>query len=379
MLGDYVPVSYSRPAAPLRVSPLAHRALPFSMRPFAFSPRTLFAPLHGVGRPEFRELLACLGPIGLMCAPFVRVTKAPLGHAWLRAQVRRAGNTALSVQLLGREPQPLADAARVLVDAGVDAIDVNLGCPARRMVRKGVGAALLREPDTFDAVLRTLRSAVPVVLSAKIRAGFDDFDSAIALAKRAEATGVDFLTVHPRRRSDHYDGVADWSIVAKIARELKIPVVGNGDLWYAADALRLERQCGCSAVMIGRPALRNPWIFRQIADLEAGRAPYAPSGDDLVDYLSQVLAMLGRARNGPPSEAIAPFKELVGWVVSAVPEPKDIRQRALRSNSVDEILGLVRNYLAGRPAVDFDLGAEPVYGLAPRPSVSAQLAPGTLP
>lgn len=344
------------------------------MRPFVFLPRTLFAPLHGVGRPELRELLASMGPIGLVCAPFVRVSKMPLGHAWLRAQVRRAGTCALSIQLLGREPQGMAEVARVLSDAGVDAIDVNLGCPVRRMVRKGVGAALLREPDTFEEILRTLRGSISGVLSAKIRAGFDDFEGAVALAKRAEAAGIDFLTVHPRRRSDHYDGVADWSITAKIARELKIPVVGNGDLWYAADALRLERACGCAAVMIGRPALRNPWIFRQIAELDAGRVPFGPSGNDILEYVSRVLSMLCTARRNTPNEALGPFKELTAWVVSAVPEPADIRERTLRASSVEEVLGLLGECLAGRPASDFDLGAESVYGLAPRPSAGVEAA-----
>ena len=337
------------------------------MPQFPFTPATLFAPLHGVGHPEFREILARMGPIGLVCAPFVRVTGSPLGTGWLRTQIRRAGTAPLSIQLLGRDACRMAETARVLADAGVDAIDVNLGCPVRRIVNKGVGAALLREPELLEELLRTVRAAVPGVFSAKIRAGFDNYDDAIALAKRAERAGIDYLTVHPRRRSDHYDGVADWSIVQKIATELRIPVVGNGDLWHAADALRLKAYSGCAAVMIGRPALRNPWIFRQAAELDAGNPPFAPSGDALLGYFHSIADMLeasiGATRRGP----VGPLKELVGYVLDALPPPSDLKVRMLRATRTSEILEMLARELRGKPPEEIDLGAESRFGLASCP------------
>src|SRR5690606_26877970 len=136
-----------------------------------------------------------------------------------------------------------------------------------------------------------MRARTPGCLSAKIRAGFDDSAGAVAIARVIEDAGADFIVVHPRRRADFYQGVADWRIIGAIKERLRIPVIGNGDVWYAADALRMRAETGCDGVMIGRGALRNPWIFEQIDALSGGRPPPRPSGDDVLGHFDALAEM----------------------------------------------------------------------------------------
>ena len=238
----------------------------------------MIAPMEGVGHPEFRLLMAERGGLGIVCTEFVRISRAPLAPKSLRKAVIKCPGVPLSVQVMGNEVEKMAEAAEVMAHSRADVVDINLGCPAPRVVRHGVGAAMLKDPELLHRVLSAMRARGPGLLSAKIRAGFDDRTRVLEIAEAVQAAGADFLVVHPRRRADFYEGVADWRIIELLSRSLRIPVVGNGDCWYAADARRMRQETGCVAVMIGRPALRNPWIFEQIADLEAGRAPRRRSG-----------------------------------------------------------------------------------------------------
>jgi tRNA-dihydrouridine synthase len=151
---------------------------------------------------------------------------------------------------MGNDPELMAEAGAVVARAGADVVDLNLGCPTATAARKGVGAALLKEPLLLSRLLTGMRASVPGLLSAKLRAGFDTTVDAVRNARLVEDSGLDFLAVHPRRRIDHYGGVADWRIVTLLRRELSIPVVGNGDIWYAESALRMFEQTRCDAVML---------------------------------------------------------------------------------------------------------------------------------
>lgn len=305
---------------------------------------TLLAPLEGVSGNAWRSLLVDYGSIGLICAPFLRITAQPPNIAWLRAQVQRTRELPLSMQLLGSHAAHLALAARALADAGADVVDLNLGCPARLIVNKGVGAGLLTQIDEIARIVAAMRAACPAQLSVKIRAGVDGFDDVLAIAQAIESAGADFLVLHPRTRQQGYSGVADWRIVRRVKSHLGIAVVGNGDLWYAADALQLMQTAGVDAVMIGRAALRNPFIFRQIEELRVGGAPYVPSGGDVVEHVERLAAMLtvelGRTHQGPSGA----LKEHVKYLLRAVPEAErcELWERAKRAASVAEIVEAIR-------------------------------------
>ncbi|MCB9508049.1 MAG: tRNA-dihydrouridine synthase family protein [Myxococcales bacterium] len=325
---------------------------------FGWAHPTMLAPMEGITHPTFRTLLAANGGVGVVCTEFVRVAGEVVSPKHMARQVVRSPGTPLSVQIMGTHAELMADAAGAVAAAGADIVDVNLGCPAPRVVRKGAGSAMLANPALLYEVLAAMRDRVPGVMSAKIRAGFDDASGVVETARIVERAGVDFLIVHPRRRADFYEGVADWRITATLVRELRIPVVGNGDCWYAADAHRMRAETGCAAVMIGRPAIRNPWIFRQIAELEQGIEPFSPAGDDIVRWLDELtdklaVAFPGRRGFGP----LGRVKEMVTYLGRGVDDGGEFRREALRLPDVDAVLGCARARLAGLPASALDLGA----------------------
>jgi len=168
----------------------------------------------------------------------------------------------IAMQLLGSDPDILAEAARRLEAGGADAIDLNMGCPVAKIVAKGQGAALMRDPLAALLILRTLRKAIRVPLTIKIRGGWDDRTvNAVEIARLAESEGVDAITVHPRTRSQQFSGLAPREIIASVVDAVGIPVTGNGDVRSHDDARAMIRATGCAAVMIGRGALGAPWIF----------------------------------------------------------------------------------------------------------------------
>ncbi len=169
-------------------------------------------------------------------------------------------------QLFGREPERLAAAAELCAGLGFDGVDLNLGCPMRKIVSGGAGAALMREPERAERIVSAMRRVLRVPLTVKMRAGWSANEkNAEGLARRLAGAGADAITLHPRTRDQFYGGAADWSLVAALVRALAIPVVGNGDVRTPQDAERLRRETGCAGVMIGRAALGNPWIFSALA------------------------------------------------------------------------------------------------------------------
>lgn len=206
----------------------------------------------------------------------------------------------LALQLFGAEPESVAEAARYVESLGVaDVIDFNMGCPAPKVVKNGEGSALMRDPLLAERILRALRRAVRLPVTVKMRKGWDAQSvNVVELARRAEDAGVDAVAVHGRTRADFYAGRADWDCIAEVKRSLQIPVIGNGDVRSAADAARMLRETGCDAVMIGRAAQGNPWIFREAAQyLRTGELPAPPALAErravLLRHLDLLLAAKG--------------------------------------------------------------------------------------
>jgi nifR3 family TIM-barrel protein len=183
----------------------------------------------------------------------------------------------LGIQLFGDQPELLAEGAHLVADYG-DLIDINMGCPVRKVVADGAGSALLREPAKVAAIVRAVRRATRLPLTIKIRTGWDaDTASFQEIGHIAEAEGCDAITLHPRSRAQMFEGKADWSHIRLLKEALRIPVIGSGDLFSACDVVAMIDQTGCDGVMIARGALGNPWIFRETADLRAGREPLLPT------------------------------------------------------------------------------------------------------
>jgi len=314
---------------------------------------TLFAPMQGIGAAGIRDVIAGLGQPGLICAPFIRITDQRPSAQWISKQVHKTSGTPLSVQLLGCHPEHMALATKVLVDSGADVVDLNLGCPTAKAMKKGVGAGLLGDLNSIARVIASMRAACPARLSVKIRALDSDPQDVMDLALMIQREGADFLTIHPRTQSQGYRGVADWSVVKRVKRCVTIPVVGNGDLWYAADALRLMQSTGVDAIMIGRAILRNPFLFRQFDELRLGASPFVPNGSDIVRYVRQ-LAEVARStsklnRSGPEGA----LKEHIQFLLRAVPEParSALRQRTMRAGGISDVVNAIEP-LADLQALD---------------------------
>ena len=327
----------------------------------------MLAPMEGVTNPVVRALLGSYGGVGAVCTEFVRIGHQPLSVKAITREVIKADGIPLSVQVMGNSKERMAEAAAIVSQAGADVVDVNLGCPTKRALKGGVGAAMLRDPDLLYELLHSMRQAVPGYLSAKMRAGVTNTDLVLANAKAIEAAGADFLVVHPRRRVDQYKGVADWRIVKNIKKTVSIPVVGNGDCWYAVDALRLEKETGCDGVMLGRPALRNPWIFRQIEELRRGEDPFVPGADDVLAFLNRCAEQFEMMFPSDPFKPIGRFKELIRYVGRAWEGGRPFVREILRLPDLKGMLDFAHEHLARLPRETWDLDASGSLDLENRP------------
>jgi len=175
----------------------------------------------------------------------------------------------IAAQLFGSEAEAMATSARIVADKGIDVIDINMGCPAKKVVKTGSGAALMRDPQKTAKIITAVRRSIPVPLTVKIRAGWSPQEAnALEIARVIEGCGADGICIHPRFASQGFCGKADWTLIERMKEVLKIPVIGNGDVCEPSLALQMRSETNCDGVMIGRAALSNPWIFKQTLDLE---------------------------------------------------------------------------------------------------------------
>ncbi len=235
--------------------------------------KTILAPLAGITNLPFR-LLAKEAGCALVCSEMVSA----------HGLVNRSGRTEqmldsrpeekpLSVQIFGSDPAVMAEAARLVQSSGADIIDINFGCSVRKILKTGSGAALMRSPDTAQAVIGAVRKAVEIPLTIKLRTGWDSTgNQAFEISKIAESCGVDAIAIHPRTATQGFSGNADWRIIKELKKRVSVPVIGNGDIFSADDALAMLAQTGCDAIMIGRMAIGNPWIFSHVRARIRGQA-----------------------------------------------------------------------------------------------------------
>src|ERR1700741_1832228 len=237
----------------------------YNVRDLTIRPATILAPMAGVTDTLFRRVIRGLGGCGLLMTVFTSsegITRS--AKKTLRYLYFQEDEHPITAQLFGANPEVMADAERMVEDLGYAAVDINLGCPAKKVVKCG-GSGLLRDMPLLGQIFRAVRAAVKIPLTIKLRAGWDENSIvAVDVAKMAESIGVAAVAVHPRTREQGSTGAADRTLIAAAKQAVKIPVIGNGDINRPEDAARMVRETGCDAVMIGRAAATNPWIFSQM-------------------------------------------------------------------------------------------------------------------
>ncbi len=252
----------------------------------------------------------------------------------------------LAVQIFGGDPEKMGMAAALVNEMRPDAIDINMGCPARKVVRNAGGSDLLRDLPRLARVVGAVvaRAAVPV--SVKIRAGWDEGSiTAVEAARIIEAEGAQWISVHPRTRKQGFSGVARWEIIHQVKQAVGIPVVGNGDIRTAEDAMRMFEETGCDSVMIGRGSFGYPWIFEQVKARLAGRAVRLPSTRERVTLALENLAMELDERDRDELHVVRRMRKHLAWYISGLPGSKDLRPEVFAVESYDDVQRVMDRFL----------------------------------
>jgi nifR3 family TIM-barrel protein len=306
-------------------------------------PNLVLAPMSGITDSAFRALVKEINPgaVGLVVTELVSIEALARHDLRTHRMLRyRPHERPLSIQLFGADPDRMAEAAVIAQELGADVIDVNCGCPAPKVVKKGGGAGLMREPEVLMAILRALGRVLSIPYTVKLRAGWDESSrNAVEVARRAEGEGAAMIAVHGRTRAQLYTGEPDWELTARVKAAVSVPVLGSGDVLSAAQALDRLRSSGVDGVMIGRATLAHPWIFREIAALRAGAAP-APV--TLAERFAAVDALIVRlAGDLTPEGALGRARGLACRMLKHIRGGALLREAVTRAPSIDAMRELL--------------------------------------
>lgn len=308
-------------------------------------PPLVLAPIAGHTDTLFRQAVKALGGCGLVVSELVSTEGLTRNHAHSRELVRiDASERPVSIQIFGSDPSRMAAAARMVQAMGADLVDINAGCPVRKVVSQGGGSDLLRDLRLLEKIFRSVRKAVDIPLTVKIRSGWDrESINALEVLLIAEDCGLDGLTIHGRTRCDMFSRPADWSVIARVKAKARIPVIGNGDVFSPQDAARMFGETGVDGVMIGRGVLSNPWLIRQCHDYLEGRGAAPASLEEKVGFM---LAFLRRvARESPPPAALGRMKRMAGYLTKGLPGGAQLRHRIHESRACEEVLAGIDEFL----------------------------------
>jgi nifR3 family TIM-barrel protein len=317
---------------------------PFKIREIEINPPLILSPMAGVTDYSFRRLIKKRGGIGLTVSEFISVEGLTRNNPKSKRQMRFwEFERPFAVQIFGGQWERMAMAAEMAEEVGADILDVNCGCPAPKVVKHGGGSGLLRDLPRLETILVEIKKRITIPLTLKLRAGYSDTTiNCVEVAKMAENCGVEHIALHGRTKEQGYKGIANWELVRAIKEAVTIPVSGSGDVTTIESALEKWRETNCDGILIGRGAMQNPWLFRQIQEVLEGREPYSVPLEEKQSALLEYFTML--REDMPEIASIGKMKQLAGQFTKGLVGGAQFRQTLYHSHSVQEVLDNIGIY-----------------------------------
>jgi len=316
----------------------------------------ILAPMAGITDTHFRSIIRRIGGVGLVSMEFISSESLTRGNErTMNLLAFEQEERPLAIQIYGSNDDRMASAAAVVQELGADLCDINMGCPANKILKGCAGAALMGDLALARRIIARVRRQLDIPLTVKFRLGLDEKrTNFLELARICEGEGVAAVTLHARTARQQFSGNADWGQIRKIKDAVGIPVVGNGDVTSAETAVAMMRQTGCDAVMIGRGALTNPWIFRQADALLRGAGPEEMSAlePSIEDRRALILHHFKRLREAEPEKhALHKIRTFTGWYTHGIPGGRALRLQISRMKTLDDFFGSVESFFEGREPI----------------------------